>query len=254
MSANCLPKPYHSKLLRGILEFDLISPGDKVLIGLSGGKDSMFLMYALNVIQSYLEIPFTIAAATVDLGFKHPLDVDAIRRYSASLGVEHYLITTRIADIIEERSSRQNPCAVCSYFRRAALNRFASEHGFEVVALAHHKDDAMETFLMNIIYAGKVSTLPWKTHLARTGVTVIRPMMYLTEKDVIKGVRLAQIEPVPSPCPYSANTSRARAKKLILDLSKENRMVRANIAAAMRNGEDVELWPAEKRHYEGQLD
>ncbi|HON42854.1 MAG TPA: tRNA 2-thiocytidine biosynthesis TtcA family protein [Bacillota bacterium] len=248
MIKNYLSKPYHTKLWRAIYEYGLIEPGDRILIGLSGGKDSMFLTYALSTLRSYSDIPFEIEAVTVDIGFPNPLNVDRIKEACAAMGVTHHIVPTKIAQVIEERRGKTNPCAVCSYFRRAAMNRFAFEHGFNKVALAHHEDDAIETFLMNILYAGKLCTLPWKTTLTRTAVTVIRPMMYLSEKDVIKAVKRAGIEAVPSCCPHSSGTMRARVKRLVLELVKENKMVRANLVASMRNGNNVELWPPIGRH------
>jgi len=245
---NHLPKQYHTKIWRAIYEFGLIEPDDRILVGLSGGKDSLFLTYALKIIQSYSAIPFTFEAATVDIGFSDLFDTARIEEQCASLGVGCHIIGTHIADIIEERRKDENPCAVCSYFRRAALNRYASEHGFNKVALAHHQDDAMETFLMNILYSGRVYALPWKTYLSRTGITVIRPMMYLSEKDVVKGFKRTGLEVVEAFCPYSGNTTRAKVKQLIVDLAKENRKVRPNLAAAMRDGDDVELWPPIVRH------
>jgi len=245
---NCLPKPYHTKLWRAIYEYELIEPGDRILIGLSGGKDSMFLTYALSTIRSYSDIPFEIEAVTVDIGFPDAFDIGRVKEACAAMEVVHHLLPTKIAQVIEERRGKTNPCAVCSYFRRAAMNRFASEHGFRKVALAHHEDDAMETFLMNILYAGKLCTLPWKTSLTRTGVTVIRPMMYLSEKDIIRAVKRAGIDTVASCCPYSSDTMRARVKRLLLELVRENKMVRANLVASMRSGPDVELWPPIRRH------
>ncbi len=248
MRKTRLSKPYHTKLWRAIHEFDLIEPGDAILIGLSGGKDSMFLTYALSILRSYSEIPFAVEAVTVDIGFPGSFDIDKLQEACRAMGVAHHRVSTQIAQVIEERRDKANPCAVCSYFRRAAMNRFASEHGFTKVALAHHEDDAIETFLMNMLYAGKLGTLPWKTRLTRTGVTVIRPMMYLSEKDVIKAVRKAGIEAFPTACPYSGHTTRARVRQLLLELTRENKMVRANIIASMRDGDDVELWPPIGRH------
>jgi tRNA 2-thiocytidine biosynthesis protein TtcA len=240
---NRLPKPYHTRIWRAIYEFELIEPDDRILVGLSGGKDSFFLTYVLKVLQSYSAIPFTFETATVDLGFPDPLDTGRIEEQCAQMGINSHMISTRIADVIEERRESESPCSVCSYFRRAALHRYASEQGFNKVAFAHHQDDALETFLMNILYSGRVYALPWKTHLSRTGITVIRPMMYLAEKDVIKGFKRTGLEVVEHLCPYSKDTMRARVKRLIAELTQENRRVRPNLAAAIRDGDHVELWP-----------
>lgn len=244
---NHLPKPYHARMWRAIYEFELIEADDRILIGLSGGKDSLFLTYILKVLQSYSAIPFTLETATVDLGFPDSLDTGRIEEQCAQMGISSHIIRTHIADVIEERRDRENPCSVCSYFRRAALHRYASEQGFDKVAFAHHQDDALETFLMNILYSGRVYALPWKTYLSRTGITVIRPMMYLTEKDVIRGFKRTGLEVVERPCPYSKGTMRARVKQLIAELAKENQKVRPNLAAAMRDGDHVELWPPTAR-------
>lgn len=243
MNKNRLPKPYHTKMWRAIHEFELIEPDDRILVGLSGGKDSLFLTYVLKVLQSYSTIPFTLETATVNLGFADSLDTGRIEEQCRQMGINSHVISTRIADVIEERRESDSPCSVCSYFRRAALHRYASEQGFNKVAFAHHQDDALETFLMNILYSGRVYALPWKTYLSRTGITVIRPMMYLTEKDVIKGFGRTGLEVVERPCPYSRDTMRARVKQLVTDLAKENRKVIPNLAAAMRDGDHVELWP-----------
>ncbi|MCR4426554.1 MAG: tRNA 2-thiocytidine biosynthesis TtcA family protein [Firmicutes bacterium] len=248
MPGNYLPKPYHTKLWRAIMEFGLIDPDDRVLVGLSGGKDSAFMLYALNVLRGYSEVPFDLQAVTVDLGFTEPLDSASMGEYCGQLGVPYHVIKTQIADIIDERSPKESPCAVCSFFRRAAMNRFAAREGFTKVALAHHLDDACETFLMNLLYSGRILALPWKTHLSRTGVTVIRPLLYFSEREVIRGTRLTGFEPVSNPCPHSGHSVRARVRHLLRELSRENKMVRANIISAMREGKPVELWPPARRH------
>ena len=243
-----LPKPYHTRIWKAIYEHSLIEPDDKVLIGLSGGKDSMFMAYALSKIRSYSKIPFSLSAVTVELGFENRLNAARLREFCAELEIEYDVVDTRIADVIEAKSQQASPCAVCAYFRRAALHRFAKENGINKVAFAHHEDDAMETFLMNILFSGRVGVLPWKTQLSRTGVTVIRPLMYLPERDIRKAVRRLGIQPEPNVCPYSADTSRARTKQLIRDLSRENRMIRGNVISAMHQSDEMELWPSIGRH------
>lgn len=242
-----LPKPYHTKIWRAIYEHELIEAGDRIAVGLSGGKDSMFACYALSAIRRYSKIPFSLSAITIDLGFEQSLDRDALEQFCSALEISFHYIPTRIADIIRAREQQESPCAVCSYLRRAALHRFASAHGYNKVVFAHHQDDAMETFLMNILFSGRVGTLPWKTHLTKTGIVVIRPLMYLSERDIAKAVRRLGLRTEPNVCPYSCETHRARTKELIRDLCREHKQVRANLISAMRSDRLMELWPASGR-------
>ncbi len=246
---NYLPKPYHTRIWKAIYEHRLIEPGDRVLVGLSGGKDSMFACYAFRAIRAYSKIPFELGAATIDIGFDTPMDSEALQAFCTGLGVPFHYIPTRIAEIIASKKDKVSPCSVCAYFRRAALHRFAAQQGFNKVLLAHHQDDAMETFLMNILYTGKIGTLPWITRLSRTGVTVIRPLMYLSEHDVSRASRRLALPVQQSPCPYSHDSSRARTKELIKALCRHDKMVRANLISAMFEDEQMELWPASGRHY-----
>mgnify|MGYP001160717518 CR=1 FL=1 len=244
-----LPKPYHTRIWKAIYEHELLQADDRLLIGLSGGKDSMFAAYAFSAIKSYSKIPFSLEAVTVDIGFDTPMDSAALEAFCSGLGMGYHYIPTRIAGIIDSKKDKASPCSVCAYFRRAAMHRFASENGFNKVLLAHHQDDAMETFLMNILHTGRIGTLPWKTDLTRTGVTVIRPLMYLSEHDISRAVRRLSLPVQQSPCPYSCDSSRARTRQLIRDMCKDNKMVRANLVSAMVANDSMELWPSSGRHY-----
>lgn len=229
-----LPKGYHNKLIKAVMQFGLIEDGDNVLVGFSGGKDSAFLMYALKSLQRYSPVSFSLGAATVDLGFEKHLDEYAVSEYAKRLEVRHEFIRTKAYDVIRQRSET-SPCAWCSYFRRASINTYASRNGYNKVAYAHHMDDAMETLLMNMLYSGRGGTFLPRTDLTRSGITVIRPLIYFSEREVTRAVKFMRFTPLESPCPYSGDTSRARVKRLIKDLDMENRMVRRNIEAVVKS-------------------
>jgi len=228
-----LPKGYHNKLIKAVMQFGLIEDGDNVLVGFSGGKDSAFLMYALKSLQLYSPLSFSLGSATVDLGFDESLGEDAVTEYARRLAMPHGFIRTKAFEVIKQRSEA-SPCAWCSYFRRASINTYARKNGYNKVAYAHHMDDAMETLMMNMLYSGRGGTFLPRTELTRSGITVIRPLIYFSEREVTKALKFMGFTPLESPCPYSGDTSRARVKKLIKELDMENRMVRRNIEAVVK--------------------
>ncbi len=240
-----LPGGATRKILRAIREFGLIEPGDNVLVGLSGGKDSSLLLYALSILQRHRIIPFTVGALHIDLGFETPFDPAPLADYCNRLGVPFHLLKTEIAKYAFGENNPEGPCATCSFLRRGAMNRLAKEHGYHVVALAHHYDDAVETFLMSIIYSGQVKTFLPRTDLERSGLRVIRPLVYFRETEIRKLTELTGFTPLPSPCPRDGYTKRAEAKELIRDLSRHDKRIFNNLASAMREGRPQELWPAE---------
>ena len=162
-------------------------------------------------------------------------------------------LETEIAKYALAEDNPEEPCATCSFLRRGMMNRFAKEQGYKVVALAHHQDDAVETFLMSIIYSGQVKTFLPRTELERSGIRVIRPLAYFREAELRKGIGLTKFQPMPSPCPLDGQTKRAEIKELIRKLCCHDKRVFNNLAAAMREGRPGKLWPAElsqeeKRH------
>lgn len=242
---HSLPRTYTRKLLRAIREFELIQPGDKVLIGFSGGKDSAFLTYALSILQRHGIISFELGALTVDLGFSTPFNHEYLAEFCDGLGVKHYLLKTEISRYAFGEENPEGPCATCSFLRRGATNRFALEHGYNVVALAHHQDDAVETFLMSIIFSGQIKTFLPRTELERTGITVIRPLVYFREKELTKALQFIDFTPQPSPCPVNGRTKRAETKELIRKLTGHDKRIFNNLAAVIREGRPMELWPPE---------
>ncbi len=236
-----LPRTLNRRIWRAVMEFDLIRPGDRILVGFSGGKDSALLLYALRSMQLYNRlIPFHLAAVTMDLGFKPDFPPGEMRDYVGRLGVDWHLLRSELADLI---ASHRDPCARCSFLRRGAICRFAREHGYNRVALAHHHDDAVETFLMSILYSGKIQTFLPRTDL-REGLAVIRPLIYLREAEMRRNIHLTGFTPIASGCPHEERTQRRKIKDLLCRLSRENRFVYANLSAAMRYGRTIDLWPA----------
>lgn len=241
-----LPGPYTRKLLRAIREFDLIRPGDRVLVGFSGGKDSSFLLYALAVFQKSNLIPFTLGALTIDLGFETPFNPEPLEAYCHGLEVPFRLVKTEIAKYAFGENNPEGPCATCSFLRRGAMNRIAVEDGYNVVALAHHHDDAVETFLMSVIFSGQIKTFLPRIELERTGLAVIRPLVYFRENELKKAIQLTNFQPISSPCPLDGYTKRAETKEIIRKLCRHDKRIFNNLASVIREGRPMELWPAEK--------
>ncbi len=230
-----MPKAYHNKLIKAVLQFGLIEDSDKVLVGFSGGKDSAFLMYALKCLKEHFTLDFELGSVTVDIGFEAPLDEAGIAAFARKVGVPHGFVRTRAYETIKARSE-ESPCAWCSYFRRACVNSFAKENGYNKVAYAHHMDDAIETLLMNMLYSGRAGTFLPRTELSRSGVSVIRPLIYFSEKEVRRSLKFMGFTPIPNPCPYERDTCRAKVKELVRSLDMENRMVRRNLEAVVKAG------------------
>ncbi len=236
-----LPKNYLRKLWRAAMEFEMLFSKDKVLVGLSGGKDSLFLLYALKVMQLHSPFPFELAAATIDLGFSD-LDANYLRAYCDRLEVPFFLERTAISNLVIE-TAPDNPCSKCAFFRRGALLTICQKEGYNVLALAHHQDDAIETFILSLLYSGQIKTFLPRTNLGRSGVRVIRPLAYFKEAEVKGALKFTGVQAIKDPCPYSGRTQRTKVKALLKTLVKENPNVYTHLLSAMREGKKIELWP-----------
>lgn len=246
-----LPGNIHGKIMRAIVEFDMIQDGDKILIGLSGGKDSLLLTYALAVFKNHLAKNFSLAALTINPGFddeNFSANLEKLSDFCRELEIPHTVRDVDIAGAI--RASNKNPCFTCAYFRRAAVNGFANEIGANKVAYAHHLDDAAETFLMSLFSSGQLTTFLPKTFLDRTKITVIRPLIYLREYQVVKFVNEKNFGIIKSPCPFDGKTNRQTMKNLIADLGKIFPDFFSHITAAMRKNSVGDLWDAPKSRAE----
>lgn len=215
-------------------DYSMIKEGDSIAVGISGGKDSLTLLYALHGLQRFYPARFELCAITVDLGFQN-LNLEEIKALTGSLGIEYHIVQTDIAQIIFEDRKETNPCSLCAKMRKGALNDAIKNFGCNKVAYAHHKDDVVETMLMSLIFEGRFHTFSPVTYLDRTGLTVIRPLLYMNEADVIGFVNKNRIPVVKSPCPADGNTKREYVKGLLKQLNQENPGVKERMFTAIRN-------------------
>ena len=190
-----LPQLYFSKLMRAITEFELINDGDKILIGVSGGKDSIFLAYVMAMLKKRLKINFELKALTINPMFSPDFDVNKIRGYITELEIPFETIDVDIAGTIEAQQGK-DPCYTCAFFRRGAVNRYAKEQGCNKVAYAHHHDDAVETLFMGLLYSGQIHTFTPSTYLDKMDLTVIRPLVYFREEEIKEALVKAMEEQV----------------------------------------------------------
>lgn len=236
-----LARPLIKRIWRAVIEFEMLQSGDRVLVGVSGGKDSAFLLYAMQVLKKSAPFPLEIAALHIDLGFGADA-VERLENFCRRLEVKFFSEKTQIAQMALNHRS-QNPCAQCAFFRRGAINKLAVEKGYTKVAYAHHLDDAVVTFLMSQLYSGHLRTFLPKTQLERSGITVIRPLIYIREYEIKRALKDIPFTPVESLCPLEGKSKRAEVGELIHQLTQKNRYVFTNLAAALRQGHHVELWP-----------
>lgn len=224
-----------SYVRRAIDDYNMIKADDKIAIGISGGKDSLTLLYALNGLKRFYPEKFDIHAVTVDLGFQN-LNLSAIETLCKDLNVEYTIVRTDIADIVFEQRKETSPCSLCAKMRKGALNDVVKAAGCNKVAYAHHKDDVVETMLLSLIFEGRFHTFSPVTFLDRTGLTVIRPLIYMNESDVIGFVNKNHVPVVKSPCPADGNTKREYVHNLLKQLNKENPGVKERMFTAIQTG------------------
>ena len=230
-----------SLLRQAIDQYQMIENGDHIAIGISGGKDSLTLLYGLSQLQKFYPKHFTLSAITVDMGLD-TMNLEPIKALCADFNVPYEIISTEIGKILFEARKESNPCALCAKMRQGALNQKAWELGCYTIAYARHKDDLIETALMSLLYEGRFYAFPPVTHLDRTDLTVIRPLMLVSEADV-KGFRNKYQLPVcKNPCPMDGHTHREYVKNLIHTLNMENTGVKDRLLRAVIEGH-IDGWP-----------
>lgn len=208
-----------SLVRKAVEEYDMIHDGDRVAVGISGGKDSLVLLGALASLSRFYPKKFSVLGLTLDMGYKS--DYSKIKAYCDSFGVEHKVKYTNIKEIIFDDRKESNPCSLCAKMRRGALNDFAIENNCNRVALGHHNDDVLETFFLSLLYEGRINCFSPVTYLDRTDIYQIRPLIFAREGDIKGVVKRHEIPVLESSCPANGNTKRQDMKELISRIDKE---------------------------------
>ncbi|MGI6665788.1 MAG: tRNA 2-thiocytidine biosynthesis TtcA family protein [Christensenellaceae bacterium] len=219
----------------------MIKNGDKIAIGLSGGKDSMLLLYAMQLYKQYMKQDFSLMALTVDVGFPG-FDAAGIAAYAQTLEIPHETIHTNIAEVVFDIRKEKNPCALCSKMRKGALYERANALGFNKVAYAHNLEDALETLLLSLVYEGKLSTFAPVSYLSRRNITLIRPFGSLPEKAIIGAVNRLNIPIYKNPCPVDGHTKRVRAREWINLFLQSNPDAKKSMFSALKTAGKYYIW------------
>lgn len=219
---------------KAIDDYHMIEAGDNIAIGISGGKDRLTLLYALSGLRRFYPKQFTLQAITVDLGFEN-LNLNEITKLCQEMDVPYHIVRTDIGKIIFEDRKESNPCSLCAKMRKGALNTAIKEAGCNKIAYAHHKDDVVETMLLSLIYEGRFHSFHPVTYLDRMDLTVIRPLIYMQEADVIGFINKYQVPVVKSPCPADGHTKREYVKELLRQINKETPGVKDRMFTAVQN-------------------
>lgn len=217
---------------RCVEDYHMIEEEDRIAVGVSGGKDSLVLLVLLAGLRKYYTKPFQLEAITIDMGLD--MDYSGIEALCKELAVPYTIVKTQIAPIIFDYRQEKNPCSMCSKMRRGALNQAILDKGFNKLALGHHYDDAVETFLMSLIYEGRISCFQPVTNLDRTGIIQIRPMLYIHEKTVDHFAQQQELPVLKNRCPVDKHTKREEIKELIFDLVKTYPDLKERIFGAMQ--------------------
>ena len=225
-------------------DYALIDSGDKIAVGISGGKDSLTLLYALHGLKRFYPNEFELSAITVDLGFEN-FDLSPVRSLCSELSVPFTVVPTDIGKILFETRKESNPCALCAKMRKGALNETAKQLGCNKIAYAHHRDDLIETMLLSLNYEGRFYAFSPKTFLDRTELTVIRPMIYVSEADVIGFKNRFSLPVCKNPCPVDGKTKREYVKQLTKQLNLQAPGVKERLFHAITEG-NIEGWPDKK--------
>ena len=248
MDKEKLLNEFTGTVRRAVDDYHMIRAGDRVAVGVSGGKDSMLLLLALNCLKSYYPRPFQLEAITVELGFEG-MDFTPVREMCARLEIPYTCLKTDIKEVVFDVRQEPNPCSLCAKMRRGALNNAITEHGVNKLALGHHFDDAVETFMMSLLFEGRLSCFRPVTFLDRSGVTQIRPLVYAGEQKIARVAEALELPIVENPCPQDKGSKRYEIKNLLKSMCAEYPDVKSKIFGAMQRL-PLEGWaPGENGRY-----
>ncbi|MEG1508895.1 MAG: tRNA lysidine(34) synthetase TilS [Clostridia bacterium] len=233
-----------SLMRKGIDDYNMIQDGDNIAVGISGGKDSIALLTLLSAYQKFSPQKFELVGININLGFKdtRAQEVENCKEYCKKIGVEFIIEDTNIAQIIFEDRKETNPCSLCSKMRRGALNTVAIKNGCNKLALGHHTDDILDTMFLSLIYEGRFSTFMPVSYMSRTGITLIRPLIYVEEKYLSALCRKYDLPIIFNPCPADKHTKREDMKNLIEELDERFPGCKKRFCSAIFNPESTNLW------------
>lgn len=225
-----------SHVRKAVEEYGMIEDGDKIAVGISGGKDSLTLLCALAKLRRFLPKKYELLGITVDMGFEN-VDFSEIQSLCDELEVPFKVVKTDIYEIIFNVRKEKNPCSLCARMRRGALHDACIEAGCNKIALGHHFDDVVETFMLNLFFEGRIGSFSPVTYLSRKQITMIRPLIYTHEKEIRTFARKAELPVIKSPCPADGHTERAKMKEYLATFDNEHSGLYYRIMGAIQRGE-----------------
>ncbi|WP_288884889.1 ATP-binding protein [uncultured Eubacterium sp.] len=220
---------------KALQEYDMIEDGDKICVGVSGGKDSLALLKSLHGIKRFYPKKYELCAISVDLGFGIQ-NFDKITDYCNEMEIPLYIVKTEIGDIVFKDRKEKSPCSLCAKMRKGALNEKAKELGCNKIAYAHHKDDIIETLMLSLIFESRIHTFSPVTYLDRMQLTLIRPLMYVNERDVIGFANKYELPVAKNPCPADGYTKRQYVKELLSKMNHDNPGCKDRMFTAILSG------------------
>ncbi len=230
---------------KAIQTYNLISPNDRIAVGISGGKDSLTLLYALAGLRQFYPVPFALEAITVDLGFG--MCYDSVADLCRSLQVPYTIVSTEISEIVSNRSADHYSCSLCAKLRKGALNQQALALHCNKIAYAHHRDDIVDTLIMSMYYEHRLYSFAPYTYLDNTGLALIRPLIYVSEGEILNFKEKYQLPVIPNLCPADGATKRTQVRSLVNDLGKTYPGLREHLFTAIENSDIGDWVNARKR-------
>ena len=233
---------------RAIDHYHMIEAGDRIAVGVSGGKDSLALLVALANLRKFYPKPYEVVAITLEMGYEE-MDFSAVQALCDSLGVAYTRVPTQIKQIVFDIRKEPSPCSLCAKLRRGALHEAALAAGCKKVALGHHFDDVVETYMLSLVYEGRISCFKPVTYLDRKGITLIRPLLYTPEYYIRSFARRMELPIVENPCPADGNTKRQEVKELLRSLEQTHKGLRERIFGAIQRY-PLDGWAPDKEKYQ----
>lgn len=222
-----------SYMRKAIEEYNMIEENDKIAVCLSGGKDSITLLHAFKALQRFYPKKFELIAISINPGFEF-FDTTLLQNLCDNLEIPLFIEKTHAKEIVFDIRKEKNPCSLCANLRRGAINSVAVREGCNKIALGHNQDDVLETFLLNLFYTGNIGTFSPVSHMDRTGITLIRPLVYTPEKETKRFVKKNNLTVMPKVCPMDGTSKREDMRLMIFSLQKNIPMIRANLFGAIQ--------------------